>query len=168
MKSLVISFVAVVIACCGMSVAVNGQTETATGVQIERDLNLLRKDLRSEKKKIIAMNIPLTEVEATKFWPLYDQYSNEIAKQNDEFWGVIKDYAAKQKVITDTEALAMIKRWSDIQVRRDQVRQKYVSLIGKVVPGKKTALFFQIDRRLHALLDLQVSAQIPLLTQETP
>jgi hypothetical protein len=34
-----------------------------------------------------------------------------------------------------------------------------------VVPGKKAALFFQIDRRLQALMDIQVAAEIPLVLQ---
>src|SRR6185436_7143628 len=51
------------------------QKETANGVEVERDLALLRRDLRADKKKLIALNVPLTETEATKFWPVYDQYA---------------------------------------------------------------------------------------------
>ena len=46
------------------------------------------------------MNVPLTEVEATKFWPVYEQYAMEMTKHYDEFYSVIKDYAAKQKTLT--------------------------------------------------------------------
>lgn len=35
----------------------------------------------------------------------------------------------------------------------------------KVIPGKKAALFFQVDRRLYALMDLQVAAAVPLVMQ---
>jgi len=141
------------------------QTETATGVEIEKDLALLRRNLRSEKKKVIALNVPLTEAEATKFWPVYDQYAAEMTKHYDEFYVIIKEYAANQKTLTDAQALQMLKRWSDIQVEQAQTRQKYVPLIEKVLPGKKTALFFQIDRRLYELMDLQVASQVPLVIQ---
>jgi len=33
----------------------------------------------------------------------------------------------------------------------------------KVLPGKKAALFFQLDRRIGVSLDLQVASQIPLV-----
>ena len=59
----------------------------------------------------------------------------------------------------------MIKRWSEIQVERAQTMQKYVPIVEKVLPGKKAALFFQIDRRLWELLDLQVASQVPLVLQ---
>jgi hypothetical protein len=45
------------------------------------------------------------------------------------------------------------------------VRQKYIPIVEKVIPGRKAALFFQVDRRLYALMDLQVASQIPLVAQ---
>jgi len=141
------------------------QTETATGVEIEKDLALLRRNLRAEKKKVIALNVPLTETEATRFWPLYDQYAAEMSKHYDEFYSIIKDYAANQKTLTDEQAMGMIRRWSAIQVELAQTRQKYVPVVEKVLPGKKAALFFQIDRRLYELLDLQIASQVPLVIQ---
>jgi len=133
--------------------------------QIEKELALLRRDLRAEKKKIIAMNVPLTETEATTFWPVYERYAEEMRKHNDEFYSVIKDYAAKQKTLTDADAISMIAQWTDIQVKVAQTRRKYVPLFEKVIPGKKAAHFFQIDHRLYALMDLQTATEIPLVLQ---
>ena len=141
------------------------QKETATGIEVEKDLALVRRNLRSEKKKILAENVPLTETEATKFWPVYDQYAADMSKHYDEFYTVIRDYAANQKTLTDAQAIDMIKRWSRIQVQLAQTREEYVPIIGKVIPGKKAAHFFQIDRRLYALLDLQIAQEIPLVVQ---
>jgi Spy/CpxP family protein refolding chaperone len=36
-------------------------------------IELLRKDVRSQKKQIIAENMDLSDSEAQKFWPVYDQ-----------------------------------------------------------------------------------------------
>ena len=141
------------------------QKETASGVDVEKDLALLRRDIRSEKKQLIAANMSLTDAEATRFWPVYDQYVAEMTKHNDDFYGLIKDFAAKQKVITDAEATTMLKRWAEIQIEQARTRQKYIPLVEKVIPPRKAALFFQVDRRLYALLDLQVSAQVPLIVQ---
>lgn len=141
------------------------QRETANGVEVEKDLALLRRDIRAEKKKLIAANMSFTEAEATKFWPVYDQYVAEMTKHNDEFYSVIKDYAANQKTLTDAQASSMIKRWVEIQIGQAQTRQKYIPVFEQVIPGRKVALFFQIDRRLYVLLDLQVASEIPLIIQ---
>ena len=139
------------------------QRETATGVVVEKDIALLRRNLRSEKKKIIALNVPLTETEATKFWPVYDQYAADMSKHYDAFYALIKDYASTQKTMTDAQASEMLKRWSAIQIDLTQTRQKYIPLVEKVIPGRKAAHFFQIDRRLYEMLDLQIASEIPLV-----
>ena len=141
------------------------QTETASGVSVDTDIQLLRRDLRGDKKQLIALNMPLTEAEATKFWPVYDQYAAEMAKRNDEFYALIKNYVEHQKTLTDAEASDMLKKWADLQMQAVQIRQKYIPLVEKVLPGRKAALFFQIDRRLYALMDLRTSAMLPLMAQ---
>ena len=157
--------VVLMVAFSAAQTTVFAQTETTNGVDVERDLALLRRDLRADKKKLIALNVPLTETEATKFWPIYDQYAGDMSKVYDEFYSIIKEYAANQKTLTDAQASSMINRWAALQLQQAQVRQKYIPIVEKVIPGRKAALFFQVDRRLYALMDLQVASQIPLVAQ---
>jgi hypothetical protein len=163
MKKTIVACVVFVCAFAAGGTTAFVQRETATGVEVEKDLELLRRDLRAEKKKIIAANVPLTADEATKFWPVYDEYAAEMKKHNDDFYAVIKDYAANQKTLTDAQAMNMVKRWSEIQVQQAQTRQKWVPRFEKVIAGKKAALFLQIDRRLYALMDIQVASEVPLV-----
>ena len=159
------SLLALVCAVTAPSSSAIAQKETATGVEVEKDIALLRRNLRTEKKKVVALNMPLTETEATKFWPVYDQYALDMSKHNDAFYALIKEYAANQKTLTDAQAADMLKRWSAIQIDIAQTRQKYIPLVEKVIPGRKAAHFFQIDRRLYALMDIQVAQEIPLVIQ---
>ncbi len=165
MTRILLSGVVLMVAFGAAQTTAFAQRETVNGVEVERDLALLRRDLRADKKKLIALNVPLTETEATKFWPIYDQYAGDMSKIYDEFYAVIKEYAANQKTLTDAQASSMITRWAALQVQQAQVRQKYIPIVEKVIPGRKAALFFQVDRRLYALMDLQVASQIPLVAQ---
>src|SRR5215510_5211457 len=141
------------------------QKETTTGVESVKDIDLLRRDLRAEKKQLVALNLPLTEAEATRFWPVYDQYVADITKVYDEFYKVVKEFAAVQKTVTDEQASSMIRRWAELMVQVHQTRQRYIPIVEKVIPPKKAAIFFQIDRRLYALIDLQVVSETPLIAQ---
>ena len=165
MKKIIFSCFVLILTLAAANSAALAQKETANGVEVEKDLALIRRDIRADKKQIIAANVTLTETEATKFWPVYDQYVADMTKHNDEFYSLIKDYAANQKTITDVQAASMIKRWAEIQIGQAQTRQKYIPLVEKTIPGKKAALFFQIDRRLYALMDMQVAGQIPLVVE---
>jgi hypothetical protein len=166
MKKLVVSCLALIAILAAASSAALAQTQPVNAAEVEKDLALVRRNLRSEKKQIIAMNVPLTDAEATKFWPLYDQYAAEMSKHYDDFYAVIKDYAANQTTLTDDQALSLIKRWSAIQSDLAKTRQKHIDIINKVIPGRKAALFFQIDRRIYALIDLQIASEIPLVIQQ--
>jgi hypothetical protein len=130
---------------------------------VDQDVDLLRKDIRSQKKQIIAANLQLTDAEATKFWPIYDQYTAELVKVNDAKYGAIKEYAANYDTLTNDHALALTRNLLTVDQQVAQLRLKYVPIFSTVVSGKKTALFFQLDRRLVMLIDLQLASQIPMI-----
>lgn len=142
--------------------AANKDSQTVS----EQDIQLLRRDVRSEKKQLIAANLTLTDAEATKFWPVYDQYSAELTKIGDQRYALIKEYAQNYGSLTDDQALSLINRLLALDDALEQLRIKYVPIINKVLAGKKTARFFQIDRRITALIDLQVASQIPLVQEQ--
>jgi len=132
----------------------------------DQDVQLLRQDLRSNKKQLVAANLTLTDAEATKFWPIYDQYDAELAKIGDQKYALIKEYAQNFGSLTDAQATSLLDRSLASDQAIAQLRIKYVPIISKVLPGTKTATFFQIDRRLSTLIDLQVASQIPLAQEQ--
>jgi len=132
----------------------------------DQDLTLLRKDLRSKRKQLIAANLKLTEADAAKFWPLYDQYIAELIAINDKKFGLIQEYADNWGKMTNDQSLLFARNWLDMDIATAQLRQKYVPIIAKVLDGKKTASFFQLDRRIVMMLELQVSSQMPLVQDQ--
>ena len=40
--------------------------------------------------------------------------------------------------------------------------KKYVPEVSQVLPGKKAATFFQLDRRISMMIDMQLASQVPL------
>ena len=131
-----------------------------------QDLDLLRKDLRAMRKQLIAQNLRLTEDEAAKFWPVYDQYIKELITINDRKFAVMQDYADNFGKMTNDQSLLFIRQWLDADIAQTQLRQKYVPIIAKVLDGKKTATFFQLDRRIAMMLELQVASQMPLVQDQ--
>jgi len=126
----------------------------------------LRQDLRSQKKQLIAANLTLTDAESTKFWPVYDQFSTEMTALGDQKYALIKEYAQNFGSLTDAQAQSLLNRSLALDEAAAQLRIKYVPIVNKVLPGTKTATFFQMERRISALIDLQVSSQIPLVQDQ--
>jgi hypothetical protein len=142
------------------------QNESAARPISNQDLDLLRKDLRSKRKQLIAANLKLNEIEAAKFWPVYDQYIAELITINDKKFGLIQEYADNWGKMTNDQSLLFTRNWLDMDIAISQLRQKYVPMVAKVLEGTKTATFFQLDRRIAMMMDLQVSSQMPLVQEQ--
>ena len=144
--------------------ALAGKPANGAGLQdpTDEDIKLLRKDLRSEKKQIVAANMNLTDVEAEKFWPVYDQYTADVAKINDTKAALIKDYWQTFDTMNGDQAESYIRKRAAVEESLMELRLKYIPVFRKVLSGRQTALFFQIDWRLGLIIDLQL-AQMPLI-----
>jgi hypothetical protein len=132
----------------------------------DQQFALLRKDIRSVNKQLIAANLTLTDSEATKFWPVYEQYSADFEKIYDTRTVIIKEYSDGYGTLTDEQAENLIRRWLDTDIAAAQLRQKYVPVFRKVLPGKKAATFFQLDRRISMMIDVQLTSQLPLVQSQ--
>jgi hypothetical protein len=145
----------------------SSQSSNAVGSKadaiVDQQVALLRKDVLTIKKQLIAVNLTLTDSEATTFWPVYEQYSVDYGKINDTRTAIVKEYADGYGTLTDAQADNLIRRWLDTDISAAQLRQKYVPILRKVLSGKKAATFFQLDRRISMFIDLQVTSQLPLV-----
>ena len=129
----------------------------------DRDLQLLRQDIRSQKKQLVAANLKLTDAESTKFWPVYDQFTADLVKINDQKYALVKEYVDAWGSMTDAQALDYTNRWLAVDTQISTLRAKYVPIVNKVLPGKKTATYFQLERRIQMMIDIQLASQLPLV-----
>jgi hypothetical protein len=143
--------------------SLSGGSDQASGGVSDQDIEMLRADLRSQRKEITAQTMSLTADEATRFWPVFDQYRQEAIKPNDDRWALMKDYAANYTTMSDEQAQNYIKRSAAIDEQLLALRMKYVPAFEKVIPSKKIALWYQIDRRIDLLINLHLSALIPIV-----
>jgi hypothetical protein len=146
--------------------AVQGQQVTVQRVisptVTDEDIALLRKDLRAMKMQVIGQNMSLSDPEAQKFWPIYNHYVTDLQEVNNQKYALLKQYAEMWATMTDEDALIYVRHWLEADGQAQALRLKYVPVVSQALPGKKAATFFQLDRRLNMIIDLQLFSQIPL------
>ena len=123
----------------------------------------MRGDVRENRKQLTAANMTLTPDEAAKFWPLYDQYIQETIKVNDVRWALIKEYAANYSTMNDQLAQDYMLKSTEVDQELIALRMKYVPIFQKVLSTKKTAQWFQVDRRLELLISTQMGSLVPVV-----
>jgi hypothetical protein len=172
-KFLVITLILVVLASANSVLAQNSTSAKKDAVKTSASndpsqaspddfIGLLRKDIRSQKKQIIAENMELSDAEAEKFWPVYDQYAAELSKIYDVKIALLSDYADNYSSMTGEQAESYIRKRAEVEQSIMQLRLKYMPAFRKVLSGKETALFYQLDWRLGLAIDVQL-IQVPLI-----
>jgi hypothetical protein len=79
---------------------------------------------------------------------------------NDVRFALLEEYAKSYDTATEEQADSFIKRWPALDQDNPQLRLNYPEF-EKVISHKKTAMFFQIDRRVSMLIELQPGLATP-------
>jgi len=135
----------------------------ANRADIDKAIELYRKDVRAEKSDIISKTMKLDTAQASAFWPVYKAYEAERQALGDQRLAVIQDLAEHFDTLNDAKAKGLLDRSMAIQEQRVVLEKKYKDEFLKVLPAKTVARFFQVDSRINNLIDLKISSQIPLV-----
>jgi len=133
--------------------------------QVGSEIEVARSDMQADRQAIVAANLPLTEAEAAAFWPLYREYRGEVAKIGDRSVQLITDYAKAyiDGSLTDVQATELTRDFLKQQKAAIELKEKYFERFGKILSGKSTARFYQIENKLDAVVAVGIADQIPLV-----
>ena len=128
----------------------------------DQDIQILKSNLRAQKKQIVAANMDLTDAEAEKFWPVYNRYAADLATIYETKIALFQEYLENYDSMSGEQAESYLRRRATVEEEMMQVRLKYLPEFRKVLTGRETALFYQIDWRLDLMMNLQL-AQAPVI-----
>lgn len=127
------------------------------------NMQILSEKLKADKKLLVAQNMQLTEAEAGKFWPLYEQYQDELFILRMRSLKLIEAYTEKYESMTNEVAKKLLDEYLAIEGLRQKVRQAYLPKFRKVLPDIKVARYYQIENKINAVVNYELAARIPLL-----
>lgn len=84
---------------------------------------------------------------------------------NNTKYELLKEYFDEYGTLKPVQADSMSKHLLALDVSLAELRQRYYANFRAVLPAKETATFFQIDRRISMMIDLQLASQIPLVQE---
>ena len=105
----------------------------------------------------------LTPEEASKFWPVYNEYDKELSRLGDERVALIKDYAENYGSMSDQKVVEIGRKSLDLESRRTAIKKKYFDRLSQTVSPKTAGRFLQIESQLLMIIDLQVASSLPIV-----
>ena len=132
---------------------------------IDSAIEVARANMRVDKVNIITGAMSFNDKEAAAFWPIYNEYEHQRSTLDDARVAVIKEYTQKYPSISDADAKAMAERMFEYDARLAGLKKTYYKKFNKVLPALTVTKFFQLDRRVDLLMDMNVESSLPPLTQ---
>ena len=137
--------------------------ETQEQMNLNDYLALAKEDLAVQSKKLMLVNMQLTEEEGKKYWPIYDGYFVERSKIMDERLAMYKMIAEKYGSMTDEDAAKIADTFFDIENKLNNLEKDTYNKIKDELSNLRGIQFLQIQRQIDTIVRLQISAQFPLL-----
>jgi hypothetical protein len=141
------------------------QAKPAGGDKPASNLEIIHEKLKADKKLIVAKYMELTESEAKKFWPVYEEYQKDLQKGNERLLRLLESYAAdyKNKSLTDEKAKKLLDEWIAIEQDEGKRRGAFAPKVLQALPPKKAARYLQIENEYRILLRYDLAATVPLV-----
>ena len=132
---------------------------------IDSIIAVVRANMKADRTTLITTGMNFTDKEGAAFWPIYRQYEYERSRVDDRRATVIKQYSQKYPTLTDADARAMAEQMLDCESHLAGLKKKYYKKFNRVLPALTVTKFFQLERRVDLMMDMQVEASLPPLTQ---
>jgi predicted N-acyltransferase len=139
------------------------QGQQAQDKQLQAYVDMMRKNLRTERQSIVDQAMELDAGGKAKFWTVYEKYQGELKTVWDQRLANIKKYGDNYEMMTDAVADGLAIKAMDIDSQRAAIRKKYYTQMKTALGAKAAVRFLQIEVVLDHLLDLQIGAEVPLI-----
>jgi hypothetical protein len=129
-------------------------------------LALMRREVEQEKAEIMGATMALSAQDAAKFWPIYSEYDQALAKLNDQRIANIKEYAQNYAQLSDEEADKLIQKFIAFQKQRAELLAQTYEKVKQALGGVTAARFAMIEHQILTIIDLQIIASLPIAGQD--
>ncbi len=137
--------------------------QEAEALNLSAYAELLRSDVRAQKVAILTQVMDFTDKEDEAFWPIYREYDLEMSKLGDERVALIAEYADNYENLTDPVAEKLATKALDLEARRQAVKAKCFERVKAALSPRTALRFLQVEHQLQLLIDLQISAALPVV-----
>jgi len=120
--------------------------------------------LKAGREELVREEMYLTDGESAAFWPLYEQYRDEVDAVRDRQAKIISVYveAYWDAQLSDELAEKLLEVHFLIENELLAIEEKYVRRFRKAMPTAKVTRFYQLENKLDAEIDVALAQLIPL------
>lgn len=144
-----------IVLLCFIPTVLYAQSTGGQGLSIEA--------IEADKKRIVALNMQLTDQEGTVFWPIYEAYQKDLGKLEDRAVQMMEAYAKDYESLSDETAAKLLKNYFETQTLLLELKKSYAAKLNAVLPIKRVVRYLQIENKIEAISNYGVASIVPLM-----
>ena len=126
------------------------------------EIELTRANIQERRQEIVQQIMELSPAESEKFWPVYRDYRNEIARVSDQRVELIRKFASQAATMSDEQSEKLLHQWFSLREQQIGVQKKYAGKFHKVLRGAKVVRFYQTENLLDTIVSANIQASMPV------
>ena len=150
------------LALSGLLTARPAQAQGGQPTNALDQLELTRANIQERRQQIVQQIMELTPSQSDKFWPVYRDFRNEIARVSDQRVERIDKFAKQAATMSDEQSEKLLHQWFSLREQQIGVQKKYAGKFRKVLPGAKVVRFYQTENLLDTIVSANIQASMPV------
>ena len=119
--------------------------------------------VQTHRQAIVSEAMDLDPGQIQAFWPLYREYRLAMGKLDDRLVSLLARHLEHDPERSDATAGQWLDESLGLEEARSQIRRAYVSRFRKVLADRQVARLFQVETRLDAVVNAEITERVPLV-----
>ncbi|MEO6928663.1 MAG: hypothetical protein ABI190_05800 [Casimicrobiaceae bacterium] len=146
-----------------VALAVAGAPHAQPGSAAANDMQALRAAVKSDKHALVASTLALSDKEAKKFWPVYENYQRSL-----DTLGRVRAVSAEALLnndhsVSNLEAKEVALRNMQADEAEMRARRKMFNAVMRALPAAKAARYVQLEAKIRAVQAYDIAQAFPLI-----
>jgi outer membrane PBP1 activator LpoA protein len=127
------------------------------------DMQSLRSAVHADKRDYVARVLKLSDAEAKKFWPIYNQYQRARAAADERRAKAIVDVVGRDAALTDAYAKVLAGELMAADEAEIKARRTLQNRLMRSVRPRTAARYLQLESKIRAVEAYDIASSLPLV-----
>jgi hypothetical protein len=127
------------------------------------EITAVRSAIAGDKKAFVGQALALTETEAKRFWPIYENYQRQLDTTVRRGSRIVQEVVQLDRAPTDTHAKRILQELTAIDEEEAKDRRRMHNQVVKALPPNKALRYLQIENKAHAIRAYDIAGAMPLV-----
>lgn len=127
------------------------------------EIAAVRAAISGDKKAYVAQALALTDAEAKRFWPVYENHQRQLATTTRRSSRMVEEIVGLDRPLTDIHAKRVLQEIAAIDNEEAKDRRRMQNQVGKALPPVKALRYLQIENKARAIRAYDIAGVMPLV-----